>query len=248
MANLTRQQLDAANAMIAGTHDRIDPTPRMQQGYTLSDIYKGILPAQGSDSYDTSAPVYEVGYRSVDGSAGVGASGNGGGHASIAPEIRVAQVPGPNAPAKTQDRLSPGIAANAFAYGNPSVSAPGINAISAALRAPTGSAWSKGGWGSGFDFLSGDPGQVDWSKADQGNTGLYGMPGTSIPQPKWQPRAVMVAAPQPKVIVAAAKPKVGFNGKTSVTGGELAGANKNFGGANALMPDSMNNSRWLTGY
>jgi hypothetical protein len=40
----------------------------------------------------------------------------------------------------------------------------------------------------------------------------------------------------------------GYNGQTSVYSNELAGANQGFGGVNALMPDSMNNSRWLTGY
>jgi hypothetical protein len=40
----------------------------------------------------------------------------------------------------------------------------------------------------------------------------------------------------------------GFNGTNTVTSNELAGANQGFGGVNAVMPDSMNTKRWLTGY
>lgn len=39
MANLTPAQLAAADAMLAGTFDKLDTAPRMQPGYTMDEVY-----------------------------------------------------------------------------------------------------------------------------------------------------------------------------------------------------------------
>lgn len=46
MAGLTAEQLRAANAMILGTHDRLDTAPRMHSNTPLEEIYRGIFPSQ----------------------------------------------------------------------------------------------------------------------------------------------------------------------------------------------------------
>ena len=52
MAEATRQQ--KMDAVLAGTFDRLDPNARIQPGYTLNDIYSGILPiAKKTPTYET---------------------------------------------------------------------------------------------------------------------------------------------------------------------------------------------------
>ena len=48
MADFTPQQLQAMQALIAGTFDKLDTTPKIQPGYSLSDIYGGMYPPSGS--------------------------------------------------------------------------------------------------------------------------------------------------------------------------------------------------------
>lgn len=134
---------------------------------------------------------------------------------------------------------------------------PGQQAITAALTpkpvvrivVPSGNRPFEGSIGSinGRGFLSGNPGQTDWSVANQGMGGLGGLVSQSTLAP--------TAAPAPNagfnllsLFGGGYTPTVGYNGTTSVTSGELAGANKGFGGENAVMPDSMNSKRWLTEY
>jgi len=50
MADFTPQQLQAMQALIAGTFDKLDTTPKIQPGYSLSDIYSGMYPPSGSTS------------------------------------------------------------------------------------------------------------------------------------------------------------------------------------------------------
>jgi hypothetical protein len=45
MADWTPQQLQQMNAVVMGTHDRLTPGGQIQPGYTLDQIYGGILPA-----------------------------------------------------------------------------------------------------------------------------------------------------------------------------------------------------------
>lgn len=72
---------------------------------------------------------------------------------------------------KAQDQLS--APAQAFAYDDPVPATPAVTAINQAAPASgqPGAAWT-GGWGSDAigRFLAGDPGQVDWSIANQGMT------------------------------------------------------------------------------
>lgn len=53
MADFTPQQLQAMQALIAGTFDKLDTTPKIQPGYSLSDIYGGMYPASGSSVAST---------------------------------------------------------------------------------------------------------------------------------------------------------------------------------------------------
>ncbi len=53
MADFTPQQLQAMQALIAGTYDQLDTTPKIQPGYSLSDIYGGMYPASGSSVAST---------------------------------------------------------------------------------------------------------------------------------------------------------------------------------------------------
>lgn len=127
-----------------------------------------------------------------------------------------------------------------------------------------GSAFT-GGWGSNglLDFsgpangFTGVPGEGDPWAGSRGNSRSAGQPGlvtgsgvygpSSVPTPATHGIAdlfgFLTGGASP-----AAPAQPGYNGQTSVTSNELAGANQGFGGQNAVMPDSMNNSRWLTGY
>lgn len=53
MANYTPQQLQQMNSMLAGTFDRLDTAPKSQPGYTMDQIYGGILPS-ASPAYSKS--------------------------------------------------------------------------------------------------------------------------------------------------------------------------------------------------
>ena len=53
MANYTPQQLQQMNSMLAGTFDRLDTAPKSQPGYTMDQIYGGILPS-ASPAYSNS--------------------------------------------------------------------------------------------------------------------------------------------------------------------------------------------------
>lgn len=44
MPTWSQDQLNAMGALLAGTHDQLDPTPRIQPGYNVNDLYAGILP------------------------------------------------------------------------------------------------------------------------------------------------------------------------------------------------------------
>jgi hypothetical protein len=76
--------------------------------------------------------------------------------------------------------------------------------------------------------------------------GLLGMLFGGASQPARSTPIQQAPVAPPPVPAPASQP--GFNGSNNVYSGELAGANQGFGGVNALMPDSMNTSRWLTGY
>lgn len=56
MPTWTQDQLNAMGAVLAGTHDMLDPTPRVQPGYTLDQIYGGILPAAPAPVATANAP------------------------------------------------------------------------------------------------------------------------------------------------------------------------------------------------
>lgn len=128
------------------------------------------------------------------------------------------------------------------------------HAVQQAPQAPRNIADLFGGLGVAGKALFGfgDPGQTDWSIANQGGDGINGdvrAPYKGSPN-VYHPAAAPAPAPAPSIPSLFAPPsnQPGYNGNTSVYSGELAGANQGFGGVNALMPDSMNNSRWLTGY
>lgn len=97
-----------------------------------------------------------------------------------------------------------------------------------------------------------DPrGYLNWRPAVSAGPAPAGDPWGRLRIGAFNPQRGMVMGARPAImggqrVVAA--PKVGFNGRTSVTSSELAGVNRGLGGQNALMPDSMNTSRWLTGY
>lgn len=155
MANLTKSQLEQLNAVVLGTHDNLDTSPRMQPSTSVQDVYRGILPAAGpimsaaKSTYDLNAPVYEVGYRSVDGSAGVGAGGSGSGRASLAP-LRVAAAPHTVDAANPLDISRLGLTSDPFRP----AAVKAIDNITVHGGSPTvplilgGSAF-RGGWGSG---------------------------------------------------------------------------------------------------
>ena len=51
MAGMTRQQ--QMDALLAGTFDKLDTTPKLQPGYSLDQIYGGILPVSTPGTYST---------------------------------------------------------------------------------------------------------------------------------------------------------------------------------------------------
>lgn len=52
----TPQQRAAMDAVLAGTFDKLDTSPRVQPGYTLDQIYGGILPAAAPTAVANNAP------------------------------------------------------------------------------------------------------------------------------------------------------------------------------------------------
>ncbi len=170
-------------------------------------------------------------------------------------------IPGPYSPPKTQDRLPQGIQPN-MAYGPAAADPASVAAINGAVPMPRPRPEPPANPFGGA-IATGSAGYQTHPTVPLAPTGpqvtdpwaslRYGIPAT--PRPGLVTSGV---APHPGGVLGfigslfggdPSVPRVpGYNGKTSVTSNELAGANQGFGGNNALMPDSMNNSRWLTSY
>jgi len=171
-------------------------------------------------------------------------------------------VPGPRGSVvlnKDQDRLASG---GGLAFAGEQPTTPAQRAIVAALVAPPpkprvvaaplavakregiiGTPWT-GGWGAA------GLGQTDWSVANQGMGGIGGLVSQRAP--------AVVAAPSDGGFNLFSlfgngggyAPQVGYNGSTTVTSNDLAGVNggnQSIFGVNAVLPDSMNTKRWITG-
>lgn len=120
---LSQQQLEAAQAMILGTHDRLDTAPRMQQSMPVADFYRGILPpsSKGPNDWGTAVgrtfdPIWE---------------NNDPG--TIMTAAAMPQIPGPSGFSnlnKSQDRLSQG---TGLAFAGDTSQPPGLAAISGAM-------------------------------------------------------------------------------------------------------------------
>jgi hypothetical protein len=102
-------------------------------------------------------------------------------------------------------------------------------------------------------FGYGSPGVTDWSVANPGDGGLYGRPATGIfsgdnsGTPPTRRAAPAPVAPPPTPVQSLAA-QFTPAAQPPLMSGDLYGANRGFGGENAQMPDSMNNSRWRDGY
>ncbi len=85
---------------------------------------------------------------------------------------------------------------------------------------------------------------------------FFGMPGAREERPVSEPPVSEPPVSEPPKGISSLfaptprqRPTVGANGRRTITSGELAGANRNFGGGTgAVLPSSMNTSRWTTGY
>lgn len=127
-------------------------------------------------------------------------------------------------------------------------------AITAALGGGSGfGGTGLNGHSSLAGMFSGDPGTTDWSVANPGDGGLYGVPaqgryaGNNSGTPPMRRAAPAPVAPPPTPVQSLASMFTPA-AQPPLMSGDLYGANRGFGGENAQMPDSMNNSRWRDGY
>lgn len=247
------------------------PAPQMSPPTSLADIYGGMYAPAGTSGSTalTSHPVKLV---------AIGRDGNPvtSGSASLRPSTgdlvassTATGIPHANGTIlldKDQSRLDPGTGL-AFAGGRaPSLAEAAIDA--ATTKRPSmrsGRFFANGA----LPFLTGDPGEVDWSIADPGMGGLAGYSYGS--KSKTAAKAPTQPAPKGKSLL---DMLIGFGGAGPIAqpvshppisandapaGSPIA---QNFGsnqggngsyagdlrGTNMGLPASMNSSRWLTGY
>jgi hypothetical protein len=187
---MTAAQRKQADAMLAGTFDRLDTTPKMQPAYTTQQVYGGIIPPKGSSDWNNMnaalhpvpAPLKSNPVKTMQ----VDAMGNPALNA-----IKTATLPGMNVPPKDNSRLP---TTSAIGYGPQLDQLLGMSPATA----PQGGSAFNGGWGStGFGqnlfappFLSGDPGTVDWGAVnpDPPGIGLGSLLGGDPTYPAAQPQ------------------------------------------------------------
>jgi hypothetical protein len=111
------------------------------------------------------------------------------------------RIPGPSGSVDFNKDLSRMVAGTGLAFAGDQGQAPGVAAINAAtaprMSMRSGSFFANGA----FPFLGGDPGQTDYSIANGGDNGVFGLPAQGFATaPNGPPviRPSVIAAPAPK--------------------------------------------------
>lgn len=214
MANYTPQQLQQMNSMLAGTFDRLDTAPKSQPGYTMDQIYGGILPS-ASPAYSKS--------RWGAGAIRINAPGTEDGSVLFGKNQATFAGDNPNqvgAPTFNKPYSNPGwgakqpqpkapvnltVTGKGTPYNNPGWGAGTLAQLIASIGQQQGANPGMGGLTGNMQMASGIPAQLP--PAD-GSVGLPKWKGpTPLPAPAFDRAAAVAAAQRREALTAGTQPQ-----------------------------------------